>query len=407
MNSLTLGESLEVLIDHRGKTPKKLGSEFTPRGVPVASAILVSDGRLNLVGARCVSAPTWREWMPVPTRKGDVLLTSEAPLGRVARVPSDDPLVLGQRLYGLRGKEGVLDSGFLYYALQTERVRADLIGRSTGTTVFGIRQSALRQVVIPAPHYEAQRAIAEVLGALDDKIAANARVRQVAADLAVALFERDVANSSHRKSLGELVAEGSLTLGDGYRTKKGEHGQPGLRILRAGDIQDGQIVATGSDFVAAEYRRQMGAKASEPGDIVLTTKGSVGRVAVYPGTVEQTVYSPQLCFFRPIPEGSVGGGLLATWFRTKDFERQAATVMYKSDMAPYISLADIRTMSVPLLLPEAQATSEARLCGLIELMAVKANESRGLADLRDALLPQLMSGKIGVRDAERVVEGVV
>ena len=100
-SSLVLGDALEVLMDHRGKTPKKLGSEFVESGVPVVSAILVKDGRLDLAGARFVDEATCQRWMSVPTRKGDVLLTSEAPLGRVARVETDAPLVLGQRLFGL------------------------------------------------------------------------------------------------------------------------------------------------------------------------------------------------------------------------------------------------------------------------------------------------------------------
>lgn len=187
MNNLVLGDSLEFLADHRGKTPKKLNSDFVTTGVPVASAIMVKNGRLNLDDARYVSLDLYRQWMAKPVLKGDVLLTSEAPLGRVARVGDNLPLVLGQRLFGLRGKQGVLDSGFLYYALQTDSVQSDLNGRSSGSTVSGIRQSALRKISIPAPSYKIQMGIAEALGSVDNKIDINYRIIETSENLSIAL----------------------------------------------------------------------------------------------------------------------------------------------------------------------------------------------------------------------------
>lgn len=403
--TMTLGEACTHIVDCEHKTsPIDETGEYFAVGTPAMRGNVI-----DYAEARRISKETFVAWTRRLTPKfGDLLFAREAPVGPIVSIPRAENVAPGQRTVLLRPNGNVVDSTYLYYLLSSPLEQARIASTASGSTVAHLNVADVRSFELPRlPSLAEQRAIAEVLGALDDKIAANARVCQVVTELADALFDKGVTDADTRRSLGELVAEGSLTLGDGYRTKKGEHGQPGLRILRAGDIQDGQIVAAGSDFVSSDYRRQMGAKASQPGDILLTTKGTVGRVAVYPDTIEQMVYSPQLCFFRPVPGGSVGGAFLATWFRTKDFERQAATVMYKSDMAPYISLADIRTMSVPLLLPEAQARLEARLSGLIELIAAKAHESGGLADLRDVLLRQLMSGKIRVRDAERVVEEVV
>ena len=90
-----LGDVIEALIDHRGKTPKKLGGSFASSGVPVVSALNVKSGRLSFDAARrYVTSEMSERWMPVRLKAGDVVLTSEAPLGEVARVPSDrDPSV--------------------------------------------------------------------------------------------------------------------------------------------------------------------------------------------------------------------------------------------------------------------------------------------------------------------------
>lgn len=407
MNNLVLGDSLEALIDHRGKTPRKLGADFVESGIPVASAILVKDGRLNLAEARYVDDAIFRRWMNIRTRAGDVLLTSEAPLGRVARVRTDEPLVLGQRLFCLRGRQGVLHSGYLYYALQTEQVQTDLIGRSTGTTVFGIRQSALLKLVIPAPSYPKQQAIAAILGALDDKIAANDRITQSSLELAKAIFKREQgAGSWERVTLADACRSGWLQLGDGYRTKRSEHGEPGLRILRAGDVTGDSIYPAGKDFVSAEFRAAIGPKASQPGDVVLTTKGTVGRVAVVPPGMEQVVYSPQLCYFRVLDPTHLAPGFLAAWFRGDDVQRQAEVRMFKSDMAPYINLKDIQSMTMPLAPPTDQRRIGESQSALERVTQAVLHENSILARTRDELLPLLMSGKVSVHDAERAASEV-
>lgn len=205
MPDLILGESLEVLIDHRGKTPRKLGGDFVRQGVPVASALLVKDGRLALGEARCVTEEMYGRWMSVSLKRHDVLLTSEAPLGRVALVPDDSPLVLGQRLFGLRGKAGVLDSRFLFYALQTDAVQSELRGRATGTTVAGIRQSELVRVRIPAPSYPEQVAIAAVLGALDEKIAVNDRIVENSYELVQAQWTKSALGARNFVPVSQLA----------------------------------------------------------------------------------------------------------------------------------------------------------------------------------------------------------
>jgi type I restriction enzyme S subunit len=150
-------------------------------------------------------------------------------------------------------------------------------------------------------------------------------------------------------TLGALSDAGMLAIGDGYRTKRAEHGRPGYRILRVADVADGHITLDGDDFVHMDYRRAIGAKLSQPGDVLLTTKGTVGRVAIYPEHAEQVVYSPQLCYFRINDSDSLNPRFLAYWFKSESFEQQASHRANNTDMAAYINLRDIRSLqlSVP------------------------------------------------------------
>jgi len=149
-------------------------------------------------------------------------------------------------------------------------------------------------------------------------------------------------------TIAALSQAGALTFGDGYRTRRSEHGRPGYRILRVADVANGRVDIDGPDFVSDEYERAIGPKLSQAGDVLLTTKGTVGRVAIFPAGVEQVVYSPQLCYFRVADPKTIHPRFLAYWFRSEAFVRQASHRANNTDMAAYINLGDIASLSLDL-----------------------------------------------------------
>jgi type I restriction enzyme S subunit len=159
-----LGELLDTVIDHRGKTPEKLGGEFLDEGVRVISAIHIKRGQIHWERRdRFVSHEMFQKWMRVPLRRGDVLLTSEAPLGEVALVPDDEPLVLSQRLYGLRVSKDRLLDRYLAHFLSSDFGQRQLRSRQSGATAVGIKQSELLKVLVPVPPLAEQVRICDVL----------------------------------------------------------------------------------------------------------------------------------------------------------------------------------------------------------------------------------------------------
>jgi len=147
-------------------------------------------------------------------------------------------------------------------------------------------------------------------------------------------------------TMQDLVALGHLYVSDGYRTKRSEHGRPGIPILRVAEVLDGSISPTFEDYVSDDFRSAMGTKISQPGDIVLTTKGTVGRVAIMPEDSAEFSYSPQVCFFRLDSNGILDRRYLYYWFKSDAFWRQASYRKGQTDMADYINLADIRSLTI-------------------------------------------------------------
>lgn len=181
--TLLLEDCMAAIIDYRGKSPEK-----TTFGIPLITAKIVKGGRIEKP-QEFISETDYATWMrrglPCP---GDIVMTTEAPLGEVAQLDARK-VALAQRVITLRGKPDVLDNTFLKFLLQSTPVQEEIRSRGTGTTVVGIRQSELRKISLTIPSLAEQKAIAEVLGALDDKIELNRRMNATLEAMARALFQ--------------------------------------------------------------------------------------------------------------------------------------------------------------------------------------------------------------------------
>lgn len=149
---LDIDKTTSLIIDHRGKTPKKLDGDWSDSGITVLSAKHVKDGCIvNREQLRFVDTELYNKWMKDELEEGDILLTSEGPMGEMFYLAFDEKYCLSQRLYALRANTDLVSSTFLYFWLLSPFAKSDMNGRATGTTVVGIRQSELRKVKVLTP----------------------------------------------------------------------------------------------------------------------------------------------------------------------------------------------------------------------------------------------------------------
>lgn len=305
----------------------------------------------------------------------------------------DEPLAIAQRLYALRGKSGVLDSRYLYYAFQCEAVQADLHNRASGTTVSGIRQPELRKVRIPDPGYMQQKAIAAVLGALDDKIAVNERIATVVDELASAEFEQLITFSVGT----EEVSLADVAYVNRSAVKPSKEG-----ALRYVDISS---VGVGSyDWPAliewSEAPSRARRKAAVGDTIWSTVRPNRRSHALVLDDDDSLVFSTGLAVLSP---RTVGPVFLYEATRTASFQTYLESV---AEGSAYPAVRADCFKAAPLLLPPREKLDRFEDTVMaLRLRAHRASvESRTLAALRDTLLPQLMSGRLRVKDAEKIVE---
>ena len=158
-----IGELIEALIDYRGKTPPKSDS-----GVPLITAKVIKGGVILDEPREYIAEEIYDSWMRrgLPM-SGDILITTEAPLGEVAQVGHNARIALAQRVILLRPDSALVDPQFLFHYLRSPEARVRLLRRASGTTVSGIRQPELCAVEVPLLARSAQEVVGRILDDLD------------------------------------------------------------------------------------------------------------------------------------------------------------------------------------------------------------------------------------------------
>lgn len=142
-------------VDYRGKTPHKISS-----GIRLITAKNVRNGYIKLEPEEFISLEEHKERS---TRglinKGDIFITTEAPMGLVALNNFDEPIATAQRLITLQKVSKYQDSSFAAFQMQSSFFQKELQQKATGSTVKGIKASNLKQVLILIPPVAEQRRI--------------------------------------------------------------------------------------------------------------------------------------------------------------------------------------------------------------------------------------------------------
>lgn len=150
-----------------------------------------------------------------------------------------------------------------------------------------------------------------------------------------------------RCSFQELLDEGLLEIGDGYRAKNSELGTGGPMFLRAGHVTDTHISFENVECFLPSLSDIVRPKMAKAGDTVVTTKGnSTGRTAFVSDAMPPFVYSPHLSYWRSLDHNVIAPEFLRYWAKGSEFAVQLAGMKASTDMAPYLSLTDQRRLRI-------------------------------------------------------------
>jgi type I restriction enzyme S subunit len=417
----------------------KIGSGATPTGGEssylserVRWALVrsqnVYDWKFDFGGLAFITDEQARRLSGVTLRPRDVLLNiTGASVGRSCQVPEAVlPACVNQHVAIIRANEERLDAGYLSTYLTHPDVKPYIESFDSGGSRQGITKGHIESFAIPLPPLETQKAIARILGALDDKIELNRRMNCTLEALAQKLFkswfvdfEPVLAKSQNRKPFGlsdEIAAlfpdafedselgpipkgwrvESLDTLAEFRNGLAMQKFPPGLGaslpVLKIAELRAGSTSGADQASVDLDPRYVV-----NDGDLIFSWSGSL-MVDIWAGG--QAALNQHL--FKVVPND------VPQWFchywlleHLEDFQGIAA------DKATTMGHIRRHHLSDALIVrPDEKilARADAVIAPLCERVLQNKLQSRKLAAMRDLLLPKLLSGEIRVPVAEKAVE---
>lgn len=398
-----LGEITNLVIDYRGKTPLKLGSSWSDSGYRALSAKNIKTGQIVAEDSiRFVDEELYRKWMKDEVKKGDILITSEAPFGQIYYWDSDEKIVLSQRLFDVRLNDEVCHK-YVYYFMTSHRYQKDLEGRATGTTVTGLRQPELLKSTILLPPLSAKRSISSILSSLDRKIELNNKINADLEEMAQAIFKNWFVDFEPFKDgkfvdselgmipegwkIGTLTDVIKLMPGGTPKTSEPLYWDNGTIPFFSPKDVNGVYCFTTEKHITETGLNKCSSNLYPKDTIFITCRGTVGKVclAACDMAMNQSNYA-----IKAID----GYSQCYVFFLVKSVVER---LIKKSNGAVFSAITS-KDFDEEILIPSQKAVEDFTnvIDGIFRRIFTIGTENSRLSLLRDTLLPRLMSGELEV-----------
>ncbi|WP_234544382.1 restriction endonuclease subunit S [Streptomyces shenzhenensis] len=398
----TLSDVCNLIVDSEHKTAPaaKPGAEY---GYSVGTPH-IRNGRILFDEAIPVDEKTYSAWTAreVP-QEGDLILSREAPVGQVGRINAGQRICLRQRTVLLRPASEYVNSRYLLYALMAPAIQERMHSKASGSTVPHLNIKEVRSLRLGRlPGLPEQQAVAEMLGALDDKIAVNERIAETSLDLAEALYIHKSSSSQGWRDI--RLADTSRWLSGGTpKTSEPSYWDGDIPWISAVSLKSPWI--DDSDRKVTPEGAESGTRLVPAGTIIFVVRGMSLTSEFRVGLTRREVAFGQDCKALT-PHAGIDAPTLFLAIRSRTPE-----ILGFVDLAGHGTgrLATDRIANLSVRLPDGSAAAEFSqfVAPLADRASVTKRENRALAALRDTLLPQLVTGKLRIKDAVRVVEDAV
>ncbi|MHB9860008.1 restriction endonuclease subunit S [Streptomyces sp. YIM S03343] len=422
----------ELAANEKSAFSKPYGSAFTkddyvPDGVPMVRGVNLGRGIFLDDDFVFITAEKADEMPGAALLPGDLVFTHRGTIGQVSMIPRSPRFpryTLSTSQVKARLDPNLASPEFYYYWFTSSLGQHEILSNSSTVGVPGIRQpvTTIKSLRVPYPPLRTQKAIAEALGALDDKIAVNERIASTTADLCRTMMQA-LWRSGHvsslignsalqeqswlRTTLGALCIQGGGSIQTGpfgsqlHASDYVEHGVPSVMPQNIGDNvinEDGIARVSEADIHRlSKYRLVYG-------DIVYSRRGDVKRRALV-----RSRESGWLCGTGCL---RVRAGHAIEPLFLSHYLGEPEVQSWIHQHAVGATMPNLNTAilgAVPIVVPpvEARARINEEFSTLDARAMTAINETRALVEIRDALLPQLVTGKLRIKDAERAVEEAI
>ncbi|MFJ1582566.1 restriction endonuclease subunit S [Streptomyces sp. NPDC088197] len=399
----------EIAADEKSSFSKPYGSAFTKddyvsdgvplvRGVNLGNGVYHDDDYVFITDEKADKLPG------ANLAPGDLVITHRGTIGQVSMIPRSPRYpryVLSTSQVKARLDPSRAVPEFYYYWLLSPAGQHEILSHVSTVGVPGLVQpvASVKGFKVPNPSLWEQRAATEVLAALDDKIAINERIAAGAIELA----------DAHFTSAAQELNFGPDTFGSAAKVVGG--GTPSTKTEKYWGGGIAWTTPTDVTALSAPYLFETGRTVTGEGlencasqlypaqSIFMTSRATIGAFALpqIPAAVNQGF----IVVLPPTEE--------LRWWLLHEMRSRVEEMISLANGSTFLELSRKNFKAMPIRLASDQALANfAQAVAPLHRRASQATaESRSLASLRDTLLPQLMSGKLRVRDAEKIVENAV
>lgn len=386
----------------------------------------VKDGWINLSVVKYVTEEVYKKWTRrAKPEKGDVILTREAPLGEVGMLRVNDTIFLGQRLIQYRANPKKLDNRFLLYAFQSNDLQGQIKSFGSGATVEHMRVPDCEKLTLLTPPLPTQKKIAGILSAYDDLIENNTRRIKILEEMAQTLYHEwfvkfRFPGHEHTKMVDSelgLIPEGwevkrikdlPIQIIDGDRSKKypkaSEFQKEGILFLNTKNIVDNKLDFSEANFITLEKFSQINKGRLQPLDIVMTTRGSIGKITLFNCKYLTGLINAQMLILRA--DNQYFYQLFLFYLMCSHDFQESIKGFSSGSAQPQIPIQDLKEIEIICPPVKLQIQFSNFAYNINQLIKNLQHKNETLRQTRDLLLPKLISGEIDVEHLEITAEDI-
>lgn len=353
----------------------------------------LKKGRILYNQCNRVSFETYQLWTRRRIPKlGDIILSREAPVGEVGYIDKNDTYCLGQRTVLISPISKSLSGRYLSYYFQSPEAFEEMSSKSGGSVVLHLNMSDIRSMLIPLPPLPEQQAIAEVLSCLDDKIDLLHRNNKTLEEMAETLFRQWFVEGA-KEDWEERKLDDILTTVGGTTpsTSNPEFWNGDIPWTSPRDITtlSGIYLFDTERKITTLGLKKVSSGLLPKGTLLMSSRAPVGVLAFA---------ELSLC---------INQGYIAI-LDNKGFDKHFIYLWLKANMdlvhsysngSTFMEISKSAFRSLDISTPPIYVVNE--FCVLIKpfFEKIKLNEIEilNLSNIRDTLLPKLMSGQVRVK----------
>ena len=385
---LSLGSLMEII---GGGTPKTSVSEYWGGDIPWLSVVDFNTG-LKFVSSteKTITQEGLNNSSTKLLNKGDIIISARGTVGVLAIL--DKPMTFNQSCYGIRSKKGISDTDYLYYLL-TDTVR-ELTQISHGGVFDTITRATFDEIEVAVPPLPEQKAIASVLSSLDDKIDLLHRQNKTLEAMAETLFRQwfieEAKEDWEEVKLGDLCEV--ITKG----TTPKQFLESGVNFIKAESLTDtGSFIRSKFASVSTEIHDTFLKRSIlQAGDLLFSIAGTIGRVAKVTADILPANTNQALAILRP--KSHVNSDLIYCILKSSYFQELADGKVVHA-VQPNLSLGEISNSCIRLPNQKVLQVFTEQVSAYFAKKSVNSSQIQTLENLRDTLLPKLMSGEVRVQ----------